>query len=173
MTPRDLDPHSRRLRHVSGLELLPVNDGADPRRAPRVLRRGLLRRRSSRRAPVRSRRRRASPTTPSCCVLADHGDMLGERGLWYKMSFFEPACRIPLIVHAPHRFAAAPRRPIRLARRCAAHPLRARRRWHRRHCHRLRNAARRHEPGAATARERRAATRSSASTSPRARSPRS
>ncbi len=41
-------------------------------------------------------------------VLADHGDMLGERGLWYKMSFFEPACRIPLIVHAPGRYA--PRR---------------------------------------------------------------
>jgi choline-sulfatase len=41
-------------------------------------------------------------------VLADHGDMLGERGLWYKMNFFEPACRIPLIVHSPGRFA--PRR---------------------------------------------------------------
>jgi choline-sulfatase len=41
-------------------------------------------------------------------VLADHGDMLGERGLWYKMNFFEPACRIPLIVHAPDRFS--PRR---------------------------------------------------------------
>src|SRR2546430_10419409 len=37
-------------------------------------------------------------------VLADHGDMLGERGLWYKMNFFENACRIPLIVHAPERF---------------------------------------------------------------------
>src|ERR1700722_18697818 len=37
-------------------------------------------------------------------LLADHGDMLGERGLWFKMSFFEPACRIPLIVHAPRRF---------------------------------------------------------------------
>ena len=30
--------------------------------------------------------------------------MLGERGLWYKMSYFEPACRIPFIVHAPRRF---------------------------------------------------------------------
>jgi choline-sulfatase len=39
-------------------------------------------------------------------LLADHGDMLGERGLWYKMNFFEPACRIPLIVHSPQRFAA-------------------------------------------------------------------
>ena len=39
-------------------------------------------------------------------LLSDHGEMLGERGLWYKMSFFEPACRIPLIVHAPKHFAA-------------------------------------------------------------------
>jgi choline-sulfatase len=41
-------------------------------------------------------------------VLADHGDMLGERGLWYKMNFFEGSARIPLIVHAPSRFT--PRR---------------------------------------------------------------
>ncbi len=39
-------------------------------------------------------------------VLADHGDMLGERGLWYKMNFFEGACRIPLIVSGPGHFAA-------------------------------------------------------------------
>jgi choline-sulfatase len=38
-------------------------------------------------------------------LLADHGDMLGERGLWYKMNFFEPSARIPLIVHAPARYA--------------------------------------------------------------------
>ena len=38
-------------------------------------------------------------------LLADHGDMLGERGLWYKMNFFEGSARIPLIVHAPQRFA--------------------------------------------------------------------
>jgi len=34
--------------------------------------------------------------------------MLGERGLWYKMTWFEWAARVPLIVHAPSQFA--PRR---------------------------------------------------------------
>ena len=36
----------------------------------------------------------------------DHGDMLGERGLWYKMHWFEMAARVPLLVHAPKQFAA-------------------------------------------------------------------
>ncbi len=29
-------------------------------------------------------------------VTSDHGEMLGERGFWYKMSFFEGAARVPL-----------------------------------------------------------------------------
>ena len=37
---------------------------------------------------------------------ADHGDMLGERGLWFKMTWFENASRVPLIVHAPGSLTA-------------------------------------------------------------------
>jgi choline-sulfatase len=34
-------------------------------------------------------------------VTGDHGDMLGERDLWYKMCFFERSVRVPLIMSGP------------------------------------------------------------------------
>ena len=101
------DPHSRRVRHVIGL-------GQQTPTAKQVL--------AARRAYlgavsyVDDQVGRLMGTLTEArldnntivILLADHGDMLGERGLWYKMNFFEPACRIPLIISAPGQFA--PRR---------------------------------------------------------------
>ena len=71
------------------------------------------------RSPRLLRARSRSSTTTSGAILdalpgdtvvvftSDHGDMLGERGLWYKMAPFEPSIRVPLIVHAPERLGLA------------------------------------------------------------------
>ena len=34
-------------------------------------------------------------------LTSDHGEFLGERGLWYKRHFFQPAIAVPLIISAP------------------------------------------------------------------------
>jgi choline-sulfatase len=37
---------------------------------------------------------------------SDHGDMLGEHGMWWKSTFYNGACRVPLIVSWPGRFSS-------------------------------------------------------------------
>ena len=39
---------------------------------------------------------------------ADHGEMIGERGMWFKQSFFEWSVRVPLLISYPAAYA--PRR---------------------------------------------------------------
>jgi choline-sulfatase len=99
------DPHSRRLRHVIGLQGTHISD--EQVRAARHAYYGSVSYVDDQFGMLLQTLQQAQfADNTIVLVLADHGDMLGERGLWYKMSFFEPACRIPLIVHAPGRFAA-------------------------------------------------------------------
>jgi choline-sulfatase len=101
------DPHSTRLRHVIGLDLATPTEAQI--RAARRAYYGAVSYVDDQIGRLVSTLREATLDANTVILLiADHGDMLGERGLWYKMSFYEPACRIPLIVHAPGRFA--PRR---------------------------------------------------------------
>ena len=42
----------------------------------------------------------------------DHGEMLGERGMWYKQTFFEWSARVPLFVSYPGKIAPGRRRQV-------------------------------------------------------------
>jgi choline-sulfatase len=102
-----LDPHSRRLRHVCNQDAEPVTE--EQIRAARRAYYGAI---SFVDAQVgrlmRTLRDVRLADDTIVLFLGDHGEMLGERGLWYKMNFFEGGSRVPLMISAPKRFA--PRR---------------------------------------------------------------
>ncbi len=96
----DDDPHSRRLRKVIAADTTVVTD-----EQVRMARHAYLANISyvdhhlATMLDVLERHGMADNTV--VVFTSDHGDLLGERGLWYKMSYFEHACRIPLIVRTP------------------------------------------------------------------------
>ncbi len=105
--PDDPDPHSLRLHGIYGTALHPVS--AAKIRDARHAYYGAVSYVDDQLGALRETLLAAGlDDNTAILFLSDHGEMLGERGLWYKMSFFEGACRVPLLVHAPGRFA--PRR---------------------------------------------------------------
>ncbi|MEX2632036.1 MAG: choline-sulfatase [Tistlia sp.] len=95
-----LDPHSRRLWQANdqGAHTVTEEDVARARRAY-FANVSYLDSQIGRLLGVLERCGQAEDT--AVVFLSDHGDMLGERGLWYKMSFFEGSARIPLTIAAP------------------------------------------------------------------------
>jgi choline-sulfatase len=101
----DQDPHSLRLRHVVGMDLDAVSD--DQIRAARRAYYGAVSFVDEQIGSVLDALADSGMADDTIILLiGDHGEMLGERDLWYKMNFFEGGARIPMIVHAPARFAS-------------------------------------------------------------------
>ncbi len=43
--------------------------------------------------------------------VSDHGDHLGERGLWWKQTFYDESVKVPLLMRHPRHLPAGERRP--------------------------------------------------------------
>jgi len=98
-----LDPHSKRLRHVSDMDNYEVTD-EHIRNARHAYFANITYIDSQVGILMQALKETGLDENTVVVFTADHGDMLGERGLWYKMSWFQDACRIPLIVSAPGTF---------------------------------------------------------------------
>lgn len=94
------DPHSRRLLKASDFEKFAITP-EDVRRSRRAYFANIsyLDDKLGELLGILSDCRMADDT--AILFLSDHGDMLGERGLWFKMSFREGSSRVPLMLCVP------------------------------------------------------------------------
>jgi choline-sulfatase len=105
MSDAALDPHSRRIREMCegiGVEV-PEDVMLRARRAHYAAISYVDNKVGSLLEALATAGLRADTTV---IFAADHGEMLGERGLWYKMTFFEPSAAVPLIFSMPGVVAA-------------------------------------------------------------------
>ncbi|MEZ5086954.1 MAG: choline-sulfatase [Tessaracoccus sp.] len=100
----DLDPHSQRLQRMSGFDQK-MPDAEQVKNARRAYYAAVSYVDDNVGSLVKRLDELGLRENTVIIVTSDHGDMLGERGLWYKMSPFEQSARVPLIVNAPPRFA--------------------------------------------------------------------
>jgi choline-sulfatase len=101
----ELHPHERRLRGVCGADATEVTD--DRVRAARRAYYGAISYLDGQIARLVAVLRDTGRLENTVIIVtSDHGEMLGERGAWYKMSCYEGAARVPLIIWSPQRFAA-------------------------------------------------------------------
>ncbi len=106
---QELDPHSLRLRHVCAMDADTVTE-ANVRDARHAYYGAISYVDDNLGRLMAALRDTGLDRDTLVIFTGDHGEMLGERGLWFKMSFFEGAARVPLLVRAPERY-----RPRRIA----------------------------------------------------------
>lgn len=96
----DQDPHSRRLIHACDYDNFTVTED-DIRRSRRAYFANISYIDDKVGALIDTLTRTRMLDNTHILFCSDHGDMLGERGLWFKMNFFEGSARVPLMVAGP------------------------------------------------------------------------
>lgn len=102
------DPHSHRLRAMSGFDKRSPSD-SEVRRARRSYY-AAVSYIDDQVGRIRLRLHDLGLAENTVIIVtSDHGDMLGEKGLWYKMSPYEQSARVPLIMYGPESLIPAGR----------------------------------------------------------------
>jgi len=98
MAYEDHDPHAQRIFDANDWRSFDISD-ADIRRS----RRAYFANVSYLDDKIGELMRALEATGQEAIVvfLSDHGDMLGERGLWFKMCFYDGSARVPLMIAVP------------------------------------------------------------------------
>ena len=100
LAPEEQDPFSRRVMDGIEASYVPLTEG-EVRRARRAYLANVSYFDSKVGAICKALDDIGALDDTIVIVTADHGDMLGERGLWYKMNFFEHSARVPLVMAGP------------------------------------------------------------------------
>jgi choline-sulfatase len=99
--PAERDPHSKRLWEQYDRGEFGISD--EHIRNARHAYYGSISYVDERIGEVLDALKRAKLTDDTVVIFcADHGDMIGERGLWYKMSFYDWSSRVPMIMAGPN-----------------------------------------------------------------------
>lgn len=95
-----LDEHSRGLHYHYGLHRFPV--GNDVLRRARRGYYGMISYIDDKLAALRMALSDAGMAENTVIVFtSDHGDMMGERGMWFKKTLYDQAIRVPMVIHWP------------------------------------------------------------------------
>lgn len=105
MARADLDPHSQRLYDVSAMDDYVVTE-KDIRAARHGYYANISYVDSLMGQMIDTLEKTGMLDNTVIVFTSDHGDFLGERGLWYKMSYLEPSAHVPMLVWSPGRYKA-------------------------------------------------------------------